>query len=96
MTERLSNGLERWSRKIVTFCAIGTILCMSYSAYNQFRVSGLAAAGSRARARQQAVFPISVKAYTWIAKHPDAHITATDLDCFRTGVGCPATPTRTP
>lgn len=95
-TERVVSGLEHWATRIMIFSAVGTCLCFAGFAYLQVKTGRLASAGQKARTRQQAVFPISVKAYTWIAKHPDAHITTADLDCFRTGVGCPATPTRTP
>lgn len=79
---------------IIIFCAIGTIFCLMAYGYLQFQVSDQAGEGAKARERQQAVFPVSVKLYE------DAEtrgvITAADLLCFKASSKCPrpkSTPT---
>jgi hypothetical protein len=52
MTERVMSGLERWSGRIVTFCAVGTCLCLAGLAYLQVRTGGLASDGAKARVTQ--------------------------------------------
>lgn len=88
-TERVVSGLERWSGRIIAFCAVGTCLCFAGLAYLQVRVSGQASDGQKARATQCRTFPIAVKLYTAAARY--RLITAADLKTYRAAAprGCP-------
>lgn len=52
MTERVMTGIEKWSGRIVTFCAVGTCACLAGLAYLQVRTGSLASDGAKARATQ--------------------------------------------
>lgn len=85
--ERVASGLERWTGRIVIFCAVGTCLCFIGFAYLQVRVSGQSAQGQMARLRQQVVFPVSLKVYVDAERR--GVITREDLACFRDSSKCP-------
>lgn len=87
--ERVVSGLERWAARIMIFCAVGTCFCFAGLAYLQVRVNGQAGEGSRARARQQAVMPVSLKVYEDAKRR--GVISADDLACFRDSASCPPT-----
>jgi hypothetical protein len=86
MAERIVSGVERFGGLLVTFCVVGTCVCLAGFAWLNVRVSGQASEGQRARTRQQAVYPVSLKIYD------DAHergvISDGELECFKDSSKC--------
>lgn len=87
MTEQVLSRIERWGGRIMTFCAVGTCVCLAWLAYQQVLLAGQASAGQKARTTQQLRQPVAAKVYADAFRR--GVITARDLACFRDSAKCP-------
>jgi hypothetical protein len=87
--EQISDGVSRWSTRIIVGCAVGTCINFAGLAIVLLLISSQASQGADARERQELVFPVSCKLY--FAAFDRGEITAKDLRVFETPKQCPRT-----
>jgi hypothetical protein len=78
---------SQWTVRLIVIFGVGSCLNFAGLGAALFLIRGQARNGEMARARQQAIFPVSIKVYEWA--HGAGKITDADLACFKTGRGCP-------
>lgn len=86
----LREWFGRWLGRLMVVCAVGTCINFAGLAIALILISNQASNGADARDRQQATFPVTVKAYSWIESQ--GGITSRDLSCIKSSDSCPARP----